>query len=188
MWLIVAVVVLDTVIALGAMVPCELKNTLAISNRVDAICRLLRRLGTVAEEVESEASLVLLRSALQCHAHCFLVEFERLLSVLDSDHSVIHAVCGDVSLVALGLADGVLGDDLDPVVVGVQSKSDGTHAAVLEALLEGVTGIRDTLAGVLNVVDADADMAETAVLLAIAVVDCVVVVLLGAWRESVELW
>ena len=45
--------------------------------------------------------------------------------------------------------------------------------------MERVAGVGDTLAGVLDVVDADADVAESAILLAVAIVDCVVVVLFG---------
>jgi hypothetical protein len=122
--LVVTVVILDAVVALRAVVVRQLENTLAISDRVNAVCRLLGSLGTVAEEVECEAGLLLFRSALEGHAHDVPVEFERLLSILDSDHGVVHAVCVDVRLLALGLTDGVLGDDFDPVAVGVEGESD----------------------------------------------------------------
>lgn len=54
------------------------------------------------------------------------------------------------------------------------------HAAVGELLLEGVSGILDTLAGSLDIVDTDTGVTEAAVRLGVAVVDLVVRVILGA--------
>lgn len=139
--LIVAVVVLDAVVLLRAFIVRQFQYALAVSDWIDAISRLLGSLGPVAEEVESEASLLLLRGTLQGHAHNVLVELERLLIVLDSDHGVIHAVGGDIRLLALGLIDRVLRNDLDPVIVGVQGESNGTHAAIFKTLLERVAGV-----------------------------------------------
>lgn len=124
LWLIVTVVVLDAVVALRAVVVRQLKDALAISDRIDTVCRLLRGLRTVAEEIKSETSLLLFRSALKGHTHDVLVEVERLLSILDSDHGVVHTVCVEVRLVAFSLADWVLGDDFDPVAVGVEGESN----------------------------------------------------------------
>lgn len=54
------------------------------------------------------------------------------------------------------------------------------HAPVGQLLLELVAGVLDALAGGLDVVDADARVAEAAVGLGVAVVDLVLGVVLGA--------
>lgn len=87
--LVVAVVVLESFILFGAVVPGELKQTLAVA------CLLVGRqtlVGRVGEEVQVETrggSLVL---ADQRHTKNLLVELERLFSILDAEHGVV--LCG----------------------------------------------------------------------------------------------
>lgn len=101
--------------------------------------------------------------------------------VFDADHGVVEAVRPRVRLRnALCLVDVLGGDDLHPVAVRVEREGDVPHAAVLKPLLEPVAGVGDALASGLDVVDGDADVAEAAAGIAVAVGDGVGRVGLGA--------
>lgn len=92
-----------------------------------------------------------------------------------------HAVGARVSLSdALRLLNGLLANDFHPVSIGIQDKGNVPHAPIRQLLLKLVTGILDALAGGLQVVNADAGMAEAAVRLCVAVDDLVLRVVLGA--------
>lgn len=71
-------------------------------------------------------------------------------------------------------------DDLHPVPVRVLGESNVSHATLGQLLLEGVACILDALAGGLNVVHRDSDVAEAPVGLGVAVDHAVVGVVLGA--------
>ena len=78
------------------------------------------------------------------------------------------------------LLDGVLGNNLDPITVRVERKGDMSHTTVSQLLLELVAGILKALAGSLDIVDADAKVAETAIRFLVAIVYGVVWVILRA--------
>lgn len=94
---------------------------------------------------------------------------------------MVHPVRSRVRrLDTLRLLDGPLADDLDPVAVRIQREGDVPHAPVRELLLELVPGVFDPLARRLDVVDADARVAEAPVRLGVAVGHLVLRVRLGA--------
>lgn len=74
--LVVAVVVVEVGVVLGAMVVRKLQQTLALAT--------LAGLVLVAQEVQREA--VVLHGVNQRHAQHVLVEIERLLRILDTNH------------------------------------------------------------------------------------------------------
>lgn len=108
-----------------------------------------------------------------------------------------HAVGLRVSLLdVLRLVDWVLGDDLDPVSIccgqylvivmcaatptRVKSEGDALHAAVGQFLLELVTGVLETLASSLDVVDGDGNVTKALVRVLVAILDLEAWVILGA--------
>lgn len=200
--LVVAVVVLEGLVLFGAIVPGQLQETLALALLGRSV--LGQALGNrVRQEVQVEAGSLGLVLADQAHAQRLLVKLERLFNVLDAKHGVVllhsvsnfcgmqekdnpciwthHAVGADIRLsLVLRLLDGLLADNLNPVAVRVERKGNVPHAAVGELLLELVPGVLDALARGLDVVDADAGVAEAAVRLRVAVVGLEVGVILGA--------
>ena len=102
--------------------------------------------------------------------------------VFYAEHGVIQAICGGVGFrypfcFRCGLT---VGDDFDPVPVGIEREGDVSHPAVCKLLLEFVACGFDAGAGGLDVVDGDANVAEATVRRGVAVVDCVVGVVFGA--------
>lgn len=96
---------------------------------------------------------------------------------MNTDHLVSRDISrGDT----LRLLHALLPDHLYPVVVRIQDKRNVPHAPIRQLLLEPIAGVLNALARRLDVVDADAGVAETAVRVAVAVVDLVVRVVLGA--------
>lgn len=108
---------------LRPMIPSQFENPLSISNGIDAVDTLVRRggLGTIGKEVQSEVRAGVF--AKQCHSHDFLVELEGYVFVFHPEHGVVHAVRIDMGFLdVFGLFYVVLGDDFDPVVIGVESE------------------------------------------------------------------
>lgn len=111
LWLVIAIVVAETLILLGAVIPGQFQDTFAVSSAV--LWKAL--LSWVAQEVEGEAGIRVAAFAEERHAHDLLVEFERLLSILNPDHCVVHQVRGDISLLyTLRLFDRLAADDFNP--------------------------------------------------------------------------
>lgn len=84
--LVVAIVVGKAFVLLGTVVPGQLQQAFTIT------CSTFLRntLGTrVAEEVEVETRSSRFTGPEKRHAQDFLVEFERLLGILDTDHGVV---------------------------------------------------------------------------------------------------
>jgi hypothetical protein len=82
----VAVVVLEALVLLGAVVPGELEETFVVGGEA----AFGHALGAgVAEEVQVEAGGLLLDRAEKGHTHSLLVELEGLLGILDTDHGVV---------------------------------------------------------------------------------------------------
>lgn len=177
LWLIITIVVLESLVALSSVVPCQLQDTLAAglgvwSGWVGAV--------VVAEEVEVEFGVWVLGGAKELHAHDLLVEEQRAAGALDANHGVVHAVGLQVrGLAFLSLFDRFLSDNLDPVSVWIKDEGNAAHTSVCELLLELVAGILKTLACGLNVVDGDAGVTEALVRILVAVVDLVVWIVLS---------
>lgn len=92
-----------------------------------------------------------------------------------------HAIGSDVSLLDGGsLLKGLLANNLNPVSIGIQSKSDVVHSSLGQLLLELVAGILDALASGLEIVDGNAGVAKSAVRVLVSIVDGVVGVALSA--------
>lgn len=108
----------------------QFEKTLAVSHRVDTIGGRGGSIGTVTEEVQVEVGVLVLGSTHELHTHDVLVESERLFRIFDANHSMVHASLGGVGLLdALGLLDGVLANDLDPVIYCCKDcSSRGDHA------------------------------------------------------------
>lgn len=83
---LVAIVVLELGVLLGAVVPRELQQ--ALLARREPVRRHALGAG-VAQEVQAEAGRRGLVGPEQRHAQHLLVELERLLGVLDADHRVV---------------------------------------------------------------------------------------------------
>lgn len=84
--LVVAIVVGKALILLGTVIPSQLQQAFAV-----ACSAVLRNTlsARVAEEVEVEARIGRFAGPEQRHAQNVLVEFERLLGILDTDHRVV---------------------------------------------------------------------------------------------------
>jgi hypothetical protein len=92
-----------------------------------------------------------------------------------------HAVCLQVGCFhSFSLVNWVLTNDLDPVSIRIECKSDATHSSVRQLLLEFVTGIFDSLASSLNVVDTDTSMPETLYRFTVSSCDFIIGVVLGS--------
>jgi hypothetical protein len=72
----------------------------------------------------------------------------------------------------------IAGNNLNPVSIWIENKGNMLHSAVTKFLLELVARILDSLAGSLDVVDGNAQMAETTMGLSIAIVHLVFSVVL----------
>lgn len=102
---------------------------------------------------------------------------------------MVHAIGFNVGFLHIfGLFDVILGNDLDPVLIGIQSKlqrqsvstlssgfftdthSDVMHPAVLQLLLKLISRVLQSLTRSLDVVHRDADMPETFSGLLVAIV------------------
>lgn len=86
---------------------------------IDAIDGIITLwLATIAEEVQVEAGRLVLRRAKEGHSHDVFVEFQTDILVFDSNHGVIHAVCGYIRFLhILGFVHRILRDDLNPVLI-----------------------------------------------------------------------
>ena len=78
------------------------------------------------------------------------------------------------------LLNGIKGDNLHPIPIGVECKCNASHATISQFLLEFVAGVFDPLAGSLDGVYADANVAEAFAWLGVAVGDFETVVFLRA--------
>lgn len=194
--LVISVVVREALILLGTVVPGQLEDALAVGLAIT----LLRQASDtgVGEEVKVEAVGLVLVLANEGHAEGLLVELEGLLDILDAEHGMVlrwSAICLDRESLrgayhAVGSGTGLpdfrsllnrlLANDLNPVSIRVKDEGNVPHASICQLLLEFVTGFLDTLARSLDVVDADAGMAETTVRLLVAIDDGEVGVVLGA--------
>lgn len=167
--LVVTVVVLEVGVLLSAVVPGEFKKTLAVP--AVAISRNALLAG-ITQEVKVKATLGVFHSAEEGHAQNVLVELERLLNVLDSQHGVVHAVGADIRRGdVFSFLQGFKANYLDPIRVLIQSKGNVSHGALVQRLLELVAGVEEALAGRLDVVHADASVAKSTVGLFVAIVD-----------------
>lgn len=193
----VAVVVRKGFVLFGAIVPGQFKETFTIAG----LAFLGDALGSgIAKEVEVESCIWRLAGSEERHAQDILVKLEGLLGILDTDHGVVlvrvsnqilqcfryldnsyHAIGSDVSLLDAGsLLKGLLSNNLNPVSIGVQSKSNVVHSSLGQLLLELVAGIFDALTSGLEVVDGNAGVAKSAMRVLISIVDGVVGVALSA--------
>lgn len=92
-----------------------------------------------------------------------------------------HAICLNICRLHLrSLLNRLLANNLNPVAIRVQCKGNVVHAPICQLLLEFVASVLDTLARSLNVINADASVAEATVGLFVPIVDGVVGVILGA--------
>lgn len=82
----IAVVVLEVLVLLRAVIPRELQQALVVSREAVLGHALV---AGVPQEVQVELGGRLLAGAEQRHAQHVLVELERLLDVLDPDHRVV---------------------------------------------------------------------------------------------------
>jgi hypothetical protein len=172
----VSVVVREVSLVLGAPVVGQLEETFSVAGS-GGVVHL--KVLIVRKEIKSELGVLVLGSSEESHAQLFSVELNGLLGVLDSQHGVVESVRRRVGLVGhqLGL---VIGDELDPVSIGVQSKGNILLSAVGELLLELDAAILEISRHLLNVVDREANVPKAPVGLHVAVVDLVVGVVLGA--------
>lgn len=174
----VTVVINRALLLLRAIVPGELQQTLPLRDRVGGTLSLLRVGTRVAQEVKVESSILVLNGAQQSHSKDFLVVLDASLGALDTEHGVVQAVGGGIGGGANILI--VTADNLDPVSIGILDKRDVTHTALGKLLLEGVSGILQSLAGSFDVVHRDSNVSETAVGLSVTVDHAVVGVILRA--------
>ena len=101
--------------------------------------------------------------------------------VFDPDHGMIEPVRRWIRLLdRFGIFHLVVRDDFDPVIVRVEGESHMPHSPIRQLLLEFVAGIFDALACGLDVIDGDADVAETAAGVGVAVGGLVIRVVFGA--------
>lgn len=87
--LLVAVVVAKVLVVLGSIVPGQLKKTLATGNVALVLALGERLVPRVAQEVEVEAGVRVLKGSEKSHAENILVVREGLLGILDADHCVV---------------------------------------------------------------------------------------------------
>lgn len=195
--LAVAVVVRKGFVLFGAIVPGQFKETFTIAG----LAFLRHTLGSrIAKEVEVESCVGSLAGSEEGHAQDLLVKLEGLLRILDTDHGVVlirvsnqvlqcfgysgdsyHAIGSDVSLLDAGsLLQRLLANNLNPISIGIQGKSNVVHSSLGQLLLELVAGILNALASGLEVVDGNAGVAKSAVRVLVSIVDGVVGVVLSA--------
>lgn len=94
---------------------------------------------------------------------------------------MIETVGGRIGLLySFGIFHLVIRDDFDPVIVWVKSECYMPHSTVGELLLELVAGVFDALARGLDVIDGDAEVAETAAGVRISAGGFIVGVVFGA--------
>jgi hypothetical protein len=179
--LAVTVMILEVLLLFGAVVPCQLKETLTVSDGVVILALREGLIARVAEEVEVEASLRVLQGAESRHAEDFLVVLQGLFGIFDTKHSVVHGVSSDICLLhVFGFLVIVSGNNFDPVTIGVKNEGNVAHTSIGKLLLELVTSILNSLAGGLDVVDRNTGVAEATVRLLVTVVDLVVGIILGS--------
>lgn len=174
----VTVVINRALLLLGAIVPGKLQQTLPFRDRVGGTLAPLRVGTRVAQEVKVESSILVLDGAQQSHSKDFLVILDASLGAFDAEHGVVQTVAG-------GIGGGtnilvVTADNLDPVSIGILDKRDVTHTALGKLLLEGVSGILQSLAGGLDVVHGNSNVSKTAVGFGVTVDHAVVRVILRA--------
>lgn len=87
--LAVTVMVLEVLFLFRAVVPCQLEETLTVSDGLVVLALREGLIARVAEEVEVEASLRVLQGAESRHAEDFLVVLQGLFGILDTKHSVV---------------------------------------------------------------------------------------------------
>lgn len=173
----ITVVVDGALLLLRAVVPCQLEQAFPLC---DTVLRTLLDLGVrlgITQEIEIELGIGILNGPDQSHAHGLLVELQAGLGILDTQHGMVQTVGARVSSgreILIGATD-----DLHPVAIGVLGKSNVSHTALGQLLLESISGVLDALAGSLDVIDGDGDVAETAVGLGVTIDNAVVGVILG---------
>ncbi|KAI6769010.1 hypothetical protein HG531_010114 [Fusarium graminearum] len=173
--LAVAIVVLEVLFLLSAVVPSQLKKTLSVGDGLVVLALGEGLVARVAKEVKVEASLGVLKGAEARHAKDFLVFKQWHIEVTN------HGVSRHVSLLhVLGLLVVVSGDDLDPVTIRVKDESNVSHAAIGKLLLELVTSIFNSLAGGLDVVDRDTGVAKATMRILVTIVHLIFRVILSA--------
>ena len=160
--LFVAVVINSTILGLRAMEMHQFDQSLSIGEEVRRVA--LGSLdgvpfGTWVPD-EIQGYVISLDRAQELHAQRFLVPFQTGFGVFDADGGMVEAVGFNVSggLVSGGLV--VLGHEFDLVSIRVESES-----AMGEALFEFLVPLDaqavEAFARGLDVVDGDADVAET---------------------------
>lgn len=174
----VTVVVHLALLLLRTVIPGQLKETLPLGHRVLGVLARLWVGRRVSQEIQIEGRILVLNSPQQRHTHHLLVELQTGLGRLDAKHGVVEAVVGRISRSTDILV--VAADDFHPVAIGVLGEGDVLHATLGEFLLEWVAGILESLAGGLDVIDGDSDVAESTVRFRVSVGDAVVGVALGA--------
>jgi len=63
----------------------------------------------------------------------------------------------------------LVGNDFDPVAIGVDDESDALHLAIVGLLLERNTELFQSVTGLVDIVDGDGDMAESPAWVAVTV-------------------
>lgn len=174
----VTIVVDSPLLLLRTIVPGQLEQTFPAGHGVPLFLLHIGIGFGVAEEIKVEAGLLVLRGAHQGHAHHFLVEFQTGLGRLDPDHRVVQpvaaGVCGGSHILVTTT------DDFHPVSIGILHKGNVPHATVRELLLKRIARLLKSLAGHLDVVDGDGQVAKTAVGFCVAVDHAVVGITLSA--------
>lgn len=166
----VSVVVGELSVVLSAPVVGQLKQTLTVTgSRLVVLLEVL----IVRQEVESELCVLVNGGSEESHAQLLGVELNGLLGVLDSQHGVVESVRRGVGLISnhLGL---LVGNQLDPVSIGVQSKGNVLLSAVRQLLLELDAALLQIRRHLLNVVDREANVAKASVGLHVSVVELVI--------------
>jgi hypothetical protein len=87
--LAVTIMIVEVLILLGAIVPCQFEKTLPVGDSILILTFRERLIARVAEEVEVEAGLRVLEGAQSKHAKNLLVVLQGLLSILDTKHGVV---------------------------------------------------------------------------------------------------
>lgn len=174
----VAIMVNLALLFFSAVVPGQLQQTFPLGNGVLRILLNARVGGRITQEVEVEASILVLRGANPGHTQDLLVELQAGLGILDTDHGVVQTVREGVRS---GSDVFIVGTDkFNPVAVGILGEGNAPHTALCELLLERVASVFDSFTGSFDVVDGDGNVAEATVGLGVAVDDAVVWVALGA--------
>jgi hypothetical protein len=89
--LAVTIMIVEVLVFLGAIVPCQFEKTLPMGNGILILAFRERLIARVSEEVEVEAGLRVLKGSQSRHAKNLLVVLQGLLSILDTKHGVVLA-------------------------------------------------------------------------------------------------